>query len=92
MISFAGQGLKKGEQKSYLNDIWKFDIPSETWTKLECDGELPRPRASHTATVMGDNMFVFGGVIQGSKEGVLVRTDDAFVFNFRGIWSYASRS
>ncbi|KIO23172.1 hypothetical protein M407DRAFT_27323 [Tulasnella calospora MUT 4182] len=89
---FAGQGIKDGEQKSHRNDIWKFDIPNETWTKLQCDGQLPQPRTSHTATVMGDNMFVFGGVIQGSKEGEFVRTDHAFVFNFQGIWSSASRS
>ncbi|KAG8942530.1 Negative regulator of mitotic exit [Tulasnella sp. 424] len=79
---FAGQAADDGDRRKYFNDVWKFEIRTETWTETQCHGMLPQPRTSHTATVIGDNMFSFGGVIVGDKEGVYVRTDHAFAFNF----------
>lgn len=87
MSSFAGQSVDSGVIKPFFSDLWRFDIRTETWTKVQCNGLLLQPRAAHTSTVIGDNMFVFGGVIRepGKQENKF--TDQAFVLNFQGISS-----
>uniref|UniRef100_G1KS35 Host cell factor C2 n=1 Tax=Anolis carolinensis TaxID=28377 RepID=G1KS35_ANOCA len=44
-----------------LNDLWELDIESMTWSKLESKGTVPLPRSLHTANVIGNKMYVFGG-------------------------------
>nr|XP_060632885.1 host cell factor 2 [Anolis sagrei ordinatus] len=44
-----------------LNDLWELDIESMTWSKLESKGTVPLPRSLHTASVIGNKMYVFGG-------------------------------
>ena len=41
-----------------------FDPLDETWTKLP---DLPEPRSSHRAVVMGDTLYVAGGWIVGGR-------------------------
>jgi len=31
------------------------------WREVECKGDLPCPRAQHSATLVGDNLIVIGG-------------------------------
>ena len=31
------------------------------WTKLQCTGSIPSPRAGHAAVLVDDVMYVFGG-------------------------------
>ncbi len=38
-----------------------FDISAKTWQQLTTTGEPPAARSAHTAVVIGDSMFVFGG-------------------------------
>ncbi|KAL4225895.1 Host cell factor 2 [Mactra antiquata] len=44
-----------------LGDLWQLDIDSMTWTKPVVNGLPPLPRSLHSATVIGNRMFVFGG-------------------------------
>ncbi|XP_053378381.1 host cell factor 1-like isoform X2 [Mercenaria mercenaria] len=44
-----------------LGDLWQLDIDSMTWTKPLVNGLPPLPRSLHSATVIGNRMFVFGG-------------------------------
>lgn len=78
---FAGVIIapERPEEQLQLNDIWRFEISAETWTKIQCHGQVPQPRADLSATVIGDNMFIYGGL--AGRVGAL--TDDAFVFNFQ---------
>ncbi len=46
----------------YFNDTWSFDISIRKWTKLQCTGSIPSPRAYHAAVLVDDVMYVFGGV------------------------------
>jgi N-acetylneuraminic acid mutarotase len=63
MIMFGGSGGNYS-----FNDLYKFDMRSQKWTKLEPLGELPSPREGHTAKVIGqDKMMVHGGVDQSEK-------------------------
>ncbi|KIO21280.1 hypothetical protein M407DRAFT_245524 [Tulasnella calospora MUT 4182] len=80
---FGGEGACHGERRVLLNDLWTFDIRTETWTEVQCDGLLQQSRYSHSAAVIGNNMFLFGGIVAGDTEGTYVTMDDAFVFNFR---------
>ncbi|VDM20416.1 unnamed protein product, partial [Hydatigera taeniaeformis] len=44
-----------------LGDLWQLEIDTMTWTKPTVSGDLPAPRSLHSATVIGNRMFVFGG-------------------------------
>jgi hypothetical protein len=48
------------DQHNY-NDTWSFDIWSRKWTELQCTGSIPSPRGGHSAVLVDDVMYVFGG-------------------------------
>jgi hypothetical protein len=50
-----------GDQRRY-NDTWSFDTLTRKWTELQCTGSIPSPRAGHAAVLVGDVMYVFGGL------------------------------
>ncbi|KAM6895784.1 host cell factor 2-like [Xenentodon cancila] len=52
-----------GMQGSRLNDIWQLDLDSMVWSKPETRGPTPLPRSLHSANVIGNKMYVFGGWI-----------------------------
>lgn len=45
----------------WFNDVWSFDPRTNTWTEQECIGYIPAPREGHSAAVVNDVMYVFGG-------------------------------
>lgn len=48
-----------------FNDLYKFDLRSQKWCKLEPLGEIPAPREGHVAKLINrDNMLIHGGVDQ----------------------------
>ena len=44
-----------------FNDAWSFNISTRKWTELQCTGSIPSPRSGHTAVLVNDVMYVFGG-------------------------------
>ncbi|KAK7007729.1 Kelch domain-containing protein 10 [Halocaridina rubra] len=44
-----------------FQELWKFNIVSNTWTRIEGLGSMPEELASHSAVQVGPNMLVFGG-------------------------------
>lgn len=80
---FGGRYAAPEGHCPYVNDLWKFDLSTETWTRVQYSGLPPQPRESHTVTVIGDNMFVFGGGIPTAKRDEYFFTDDAYAFDFR---------
>ena len=56
LCRFGGTDL----QKRY-NDTWSFDVSTRKWTELRCTGCIPSPRHGHTASLIDDVMYVFGG-------------------------------
>ncbi|XP_030856279.1 host cell factor isoform X1 [Strongylocentrotus purpuratus] len=44
-----------------LGDLWQLNMDTHTWIKPELNGPNPLPRSLHSATVIGNRMFVFGG-------------------------------
>ena len=56
LCRFGGAASKKR-----YNDTWSFDVSTQKWTELRCTGCIPSPRYSHTASLVDDVMYVFGG-------------------------------
>ncbi|OCH94722.1 galactose oxidase [Obba rivulosa] len=45
----------------HYNDTWMFSIVSHTWVELNVIGYLPDPSEGHSAALVGDHMYVYGG-------------------------------
>jgi hypothetical protein len=50
--------------KSRLNDVWSLNIDTFQWTHIKTKGSLPKARSMHSADIIGDRMFFFGGMIK----------------------------
>ena len=62
MLIFGGHNYDDG-YNYYLNDLWEYDIESNSWKQLTPSGNPPTGRAYHTAVYDPSNkrMLVFGG-------------------------------
>ncbi|CEL93722.1 unnamed protein product [Vitrella brassicaformis CCMP3155] len=45
----------------YFNDINVYDTNARRWSQPKITGEVPEERAGHTATLIGGDMYIFGG-------------------------------
>ena len=60
MIMFGGSGGSHS-----FNDLYKYDLKTLKWTKLEPIGDIPPQREGHTAKLVGkDRLLVHGGLNQ----------------------------
>ncbi|GMT24710.1 hypothetical protein PFISCL1PPCAC_16007 [Pristionchus fissidentatus] len=50
-----------GMSGSRLGDVWILNVESMTWDNPQLLGEPPLPRSLHTANMIGDRMYVYGG-------------------------------
>lgn len=56
----------------WFNDVWCYDSTVNSWTQLDCIGYIPAPREGHSAALVDDVMYVFGGrTEEGSDLGDL---------------------
>jgi len=44
-----------------LGDLWRLDLEKRTWIVVTAIGQPPLPRSLHTANVIGNKMYIFGG-------------------------------
>ena len=56
------------ETNDTLNDMWKFDIESNTWGLVQQKGQIPEPRCGHSLNLHGDKIFLFGGLKEVTQE------------------------
>jgi len=61
MIVFAGRTKNEKKKRSFVSDLWNYDLDQDKWYEIKAKGSLPSSRHNHTAVVFSDNMFVFGG-------------------------------
>jgi hypothetical protein len=54
--------------KLWYSDTWVYDPLANSWSSLECTGFVPAPCEGHSATIIGDIMYVFGGRSAGGKD------------------------
>ncbi|XP_023278698.1 host cell factor 2 isoform X1 [Seriola lalandi dorsalis] len=52
-----------GMQGSRLDDLWQLDLDTMEWSASQTRGSIPLPRSLHSASVIGNKMYVFGGWI-----------------------------
>lgn len=66
MYIFGGQD----DENNKLNDIWEFDIEQEVFSQIELpdDSYQPPPRSGHSSTIFKAKMFLFGGILELTKE------------------------
>jgi hypothetical protein len=57
---FGGRAGITMEEKP-MNDLWKFDVKSESWTKVETLGTPPSPRSFHRMVSCSGSLYIFGG-------------------------------
>ena len=55
-ISFGGT-----DSQYHYNDTWTYDTISCTWAELHCIGFIPSPREGHSAALVDDVVYVYGG-------------------------------
>ena len=58
-------GFGKGQNGKYMNDIWRFDMITKSWTKFLTLENTERKGAS--ATLSKNKLFIFGGKDNGKK-------------------------
>ncbi|KAM3587424.1 uncharacterized protein V6R79_004988 [Siganus canaliculatus] len=67
-VAYIGAGSPKlyifgGMHGHRLDDLWQLDLDTMVWSTPHTRGSKPLPRSLHSATVIGNNMYVFGGWI-----------------------------
>ncbi|XP_061922636.1 host cell factor 2 [Entelurus aequoreus] len=65
-VAYAGLGSPKlfifgGMQGRRLDDLWQLDLNTMMWSRPHTRGSTPLPRSLHSASVIGNKMFLFGG-------------------------------
>lgn len=72
---FGGQD----DDNNKLGDLWTFDRNSRAWEEVRPGdgGFQPIARSGHTAVVWGQKMYIFGGILELTKE-----LNDMVVFDF----------
>ena len=72
---FGGQD----DDNNKLDDLWEFDSASSTWRQIQIqEGDLrPLARSGHTAVTYNHKMYIFGGILELTKE-----LNDMLVFDF----------
>lgn len=45
----------------WFNDVWTYSPVTNSWTQQDCIGYIPAPREGHSAALVNDVMYIFGG-------------------------------
>ena len=75
LIVFGGSDL----DSKFCNELYFFDLLKKTWMKVNGLGNIPSPRADHSAVLHGTTMWIFGGA---SSLGYL---NDLYSFNIENV-------
>ena len=68
ILIWAGAGLEPIKARDRLfNDMWAFNIKKETWTFVYQKGDIPTPRSGHSATLIGNLMYIYGGLVNSES-------------------------
>ncbi len=72
---FGGQD----DDNNKLEDLWEFDQASGAWREIQIqEGDVkPLCRSGHSAVTYGNKMYIFGGILELTKE-----LNDMIVFDF----------
>lgn len=67
------------EDNSKFCDLWELDLATETYKEIQLpDGSpMPNPRSGHSSTIFKNKMYIFGGIIELTKE-----LNEMLIFDF----------
>lgn len=67
------------EDNSKFGDLWELDMASQTYKEivLPAGSPLPGPRSGHSATIFKNKMYIFGGILELTKE-----LNEMLIFDF----------
>lgn len=93
MVVFGGAGLDFEERSINLNDLHVLDTETMAWSQPQSGGGpstlLPQERRYHSASVVGDEILVFGGQYYDAAADLHFECDNALcVYDLRShSWS-----
>jgi len=64
------------------NDLWSFNLENATWKLCETTGEAPARRVQANSSVIGDNLFIYGGECYKDESE---NSKHIFVLNFNSM-------
>jgi N-acetylneuraminic acid mutarotase len=80
-------GFEKIGAAGHRNEMWKYNVASNTWTEISAKEPDPFPRGRIGAdfTVVGTRAYLFGGgcELQPAKAGSNGQCDDHWVYDFQ---------
>ena len=84
---FGGYG-GTGYGRRDFNDLHSLNLETMSWARHQCKGELPEPRSGHTASVVGNMIYVYGGwnSVQQFNDLFFVDTDTRTWFSADASW------
>eukprot|EP01121_Diplochlamys_sp_Union-15-3_P019148 TRINITY_DN7140_c0_g1_i1.p1 TRINITY_DN7140_c0_g1~~TRINITY_DN7140_c0_g1_i1.p1 ORF type:complete len:340 (+),score=62.28 TRINITY_DN7140_c0_g1_i1:42-1061(+) len=60
---FGGSQESESTEPIQINDLWAYTIEGNHWNKILTTGSVPSPRTGSTASVVGKNIYLFGGLV-----------------------------
>ena len=84
---FGGSGPEPVKSRDVLlDDLWAFELDINKWRKLPIKGEVPSARCNHDSVLVGDNLYIYGGVTE------INASDELSVYMFQRLsavkWAY----
>ena len=70
MVAHEGKCYIYGGQdddNNKLGDLWELDLATQTYQEVPCGGDIVG-RSGHSAGVYNGKMYVFGGILELTKE------------------------
>ena len=59
---FGGTNKIETSGQEFFNDLWEFDLESESWVSVEVTGSIPSPRSNFAfSQIATEFLFIFGG-------------------------------
>jgi hypothetical protein len=66
----------RAKKKVFFNDLYKYDVLRDFWSTVKQQGEIPEPRAYHTATLISDDRILLIGGYPSETSHVLHIKED----------------
>lgn len=82
-VFYYGGRARQGSETQYFDDFFTFDTNTASWGWPEITygwGKAPK-RYGHSATLVGDKLFVFGGVALDSSDKLYADFQSVLVFD-----------
>eukprot|EP01129_Flabellula_baltica_P005130 TRINITY_DN1830_c0_g1_i3.p1 TRINITY_DN1830_c0_g1~~TRINITY_DN1830_c0_g1_i3.p1 ORF type:complete len:449 (-),score=63.73 TRINITY_DN1830_c0_g1_i3:1369-2664(-) len=58
-----------------FNELAVYDTETFCWENLECSGEVPVPRSNHTASIIDDYLYIYGGNYSDHRNEYIILGD-----------------